>query len=66
MLPYDETCARYTAVILARALAHGRAMHQADAQIAGIALRHDTALATRNTSDFAHTGVALIDPWVGT
>jgi predicted nucleic acid-binding protein len=64
VLPYDETSARYTAVLLARARSSGRAMHQADAQIAGIALRHEATLATRNTKDFAHSAVSLHDPWL--
>lgn len=34
-----------------------------DAQIAAICRAHDAMLATRNTKDFAHTGVGLIDPW---
>ncbi len=63
VVPYDETCARYTAVVLARARLGGRPMHQADAQIAGIALRHGATLATGNTRDFALTGVTLHDPW---
>lgn len=63
VLPYDETCARYTAVILARTRTKGQPMHQADAQIAGIALRHGAELATRNISDFAHSGVTVLDPW---
>ena len=34
-----------------------------DALIAATALVHGMAVATRNTADFAATGVALIDPW---
>ena len=34
-----------------------------DAQIAAISRAHGAALATRNTKDFQHTGVGLIDPW---
>lgn len=63
VLPYDETSARYTAVLLSRARLSGRSIHQADAQIAGIALRHDAILATRNTKDFADTPVEVRDPW---
>lgn len=37
----------------------------ADAQIAAICRSRDAVLATRNTKDFMHTGVALIDPWSG-
>ena len=34
-----------------------------DAQIAAICLVESAALATRNTADFAGTGVELINPW---
>jgi predicted nucleic acid-binding protein len=35
----------------------------ADAQIASICRAYDAACATRNSKDFSHTGVTLIDPW---
>ena len=34
-----------------------------DIQLAAQALSRDCPLATRNTRDFAWTGVRLIDPW---
>ena len=34
-----------------------------DALIAATALTHGMTVATRNTGDFASTGVALLDPW---
>lgn len=34
-----------------------------DAMIAATALEHQFAVVTRNVSDFAGTGVALINPW---
>ena len=34
-----------------------------DAQIAAICLVESAALATRNTHDFARTGVELVNPW---
>ena len=34
-----------------------------DALIAATALTHGLPVATRNTADFAPTGVALINPW---
>lgn len=63
VLPFDEFDARYTAVLLARSRAAGRTLHQADAQIAGIALRHDATLATRNIRDFPHAQLTLCNPW---
>jgi len=35
----------------------------ADAQIAAICRTHSADLATRNTKDFADTGINVIDPW---
>jgi len=42
----------------------GRPIDGFDAQIASICRSHEAKLATRNTKDFAHTGVELVDPWV--
>lgn len=63
VLPFDELDARYTAVLLAHSRAAGRTLHQADAQIAGIALRHSATLATRNTRDFPPAQLTLCNPW---
>ena len=35
-----------------------------DAMIAAMALEHGFAVVTRNTDDFAKTGVALVNPWL--
>jgi len=35
-----------------------------DAMIAATAMEHSFAVVTRNVSDFAGTGVALVNPWV--
>src|SRR3990167_2885000 len=35
-----------------------------DAMIAATAIEHGFTVVTRNVSDFADTGVALINPWV--
>jgi predicted nucleic acid-binding protein len=40
--------------------------HLLDKQIAAIALLHDLTVVTRNTADFAATGVALLNPFVHT
>lgn len=52
----------YAAVVTARERC-GRPISTSDAQIAAICRVHSAALATRNTPDFADTGVDLIDPW---
>ena len=36
---------------------------QADAQIAAIARAYGAVIATRNTSDFEHCGVKVVNPW---
>jgi predicted nucleic acid-binding protein len=38
-------------------------MAQWDAQIAAIARSRAAALATRNSNDFEHCGIRVIDPW---
>jgi len=41
----------------------GKPRTQADMLIAGTALEHNLALATRNTKDFAGCGIALVNPF---
>lgn len=63
ILAFDDTAApHYADVLLARESA-GLPISTADAQIAAICLSNEATCATRNTSDFMHTGVDLIDPW---
>jgi predicted nucleic acid-binding protein len=62
ILPFDQQSAREFARILAIRRAAGRPMSQFDAMIAAIARAHRAALATRNTADFEHCGIRLIDP----
>jgi predicted nucleic acid-binding protein len=51
------------AKIVAARDAMGRPISQVDAMIAGIARSRHAALATRNTTDFDHCGIRIIDPW---
>lgn len=63
VLPFDSTVVPdYVDVVFKRREA-GRPISQFDAQIAAIALRHRSKLATRNTGDFEGCGVTLVDPW---
>jgi predicted nucleic acid-binding protein len=64
ILPFDEPSAREFGKILAGRRAAGRPMSQFDAMIAAIARAHRAALATRNTGDFEHCGIRLINPWI--
>ena len=65
VLPFDSAAARAYAAIAASRRSAGRPILEADCQIAAIARARDAAIATRNAADFAHCGVAVIDPWSG-
>jgi hypothetical protein len=63
ILPFDQDAARVFAKIVAGRDALERPISQFDAMIAAIARSRRAALATRNTSDFEHCGVRIINPW---
>jgi toxin FitB len=63
ILPFDDEAARTFARIVSGRHAAGRPISQFDAMIAAIARSKGAALATRNTADFEHCGIQLIDPW---
>ena len=58
ILPLDLATARHVAPLHVPDKAP-----QHDALIAGTALAHSLTVATRNTADFARTGVQCINPW---
>ncbi len=60
---FDADAAAFYGELVASREQAGRPISAADAQIAATSLARGTALATRNTRDFAGTGVALVDPW---
>ena len=64
ILPFDSAAAQDFARIVADRQRLGRPFQDFDAQIAAITLSRGMTLATRSTTDFAGTGVALIDPWI--
>lgn len=64
ILPFDEESARQYAKITASRKATGRPIAQFDAMIAAIARVQGAAVATRNTRDFEHCGIRLINPWI--
>lgn len=53
----------YVNVVLARQTI-GRPISQCDAQIAAIAECYQATLVTRNTKDFEHCGLTLVNPWL--
>ena len=63
ILAFDEDAAPEYAEIAARRARAGRPISQSDAMIAAICKCHGAVAATRNTSDFEHCGVKVIDPW---
>lgn len=63
VLPLDQRTARHYGTLHARAKAAGYTVGTIDVQIAAIAELHGARVVTRNTSDFAPTGVATINPW---
>lgn len=64
ILSFDEIAAeQYAAVVVMREQV-GLPIRTADAQIAAICRVHGATCATRNTQDFAQTGIELVDPWV--
>jgi len=63
VLAFDSACAEGYAAVRVRREAAGLAISIPDALIAGTALAHGAAVATRNLSDFAGCGLTLINPW---
>ncbi len=63
VLPFDAAAASGYAAIVSGRDRIGQPIDGFNAQIAAICREHRAALATRNGADFAHTGIAVIDPW---
>lgn len=65
IIAFDAVAASRYADILAAREAASLPIATGDAQIAAICRSRDAVCATRNTKDFIHAGVALINPWTG-
>ncbi|MEO8027168.1 MAG: type II toxin-antitoxin system VapC family toxin [Bryobacteraceae bacterium] len=63
ILPFDEEAARIYPMIVAARNALGRPIDPLDAMIASIARSIRAPLATRNTRDFEHCNLRLMNPW---
>jgi predicted nucleic acid-binding protein len=63
ILPVIASIAECWAELRAAYRRSGRVLPLADGLIAATALVHDLTLWTRNTGDFAGTGVRLFNPW---
>lgn len=62
-LPWEADTGLRWAELLAKLRARGQAMPTKDSMIAATALAHDLVVVTRNTSDFRHAGLELLDPF---
>jgi len=60
ILPFDSLAARQFAVVVADRRRLGRPISDFDAQIVAITRARSMSLATRDTHDFAETGVQII------
>lgn len=63
VLPFSSDAAHRYAEIVASRERSGKPISMADAQIAAICRQHDLSLGTRNTKDFADTGIRVFNPW---
>jgi toxin FitB len=63
ILPFDDQAAVHYADIVVDRERRGMVISMAAAQIAAICRSHSADLVTRNTKDFTHTGIDVIDPW---
>ena len=63
VLGVDHDVARRWAIVRAAAATRGRAIPVVDGLIAATALHHGLTIVTRNGTDFAATGAAVVDPW---
>lgn len=63
VFPFERDAARYFAEFVAHRRTIGRPLNTFDAMIAATAAATGSALATRDTSDFADLDLKLINPW---
>ena len=63
ILPLDRASAEWAARFRADATRSGRPSDLADMLIAGTAMAHNLAVATRNVRDFDGLNVEVINPW---
>jgi toxin FitB len=63
ILQFDDGCVHHSADAQAASMKATHAADVPDCLIAGIARAHGASVATRNTRDIQHLGVAIVDPW---
>jgi predicted nucleic acid-binding protein len=63
ILPIDVDVARYWGELVAHSRQKGFQLHNSDGLIAATALKHGMHLITRNSKDFVHMELFVINPW---
>lgn len=63
ILDVDERIANQWGVTMAASQKLGITMSSMDALLAATAIAHSMTLVTRNTNDFGHLHIAILDPW---
>jgi hypothetical protein len=63
ILVYSAKSARQYGRVMALRRSTGRPLAAPDGQIAAICLTHGASIATRNTRDFEHCGIPVINPF---
>lgn len=63
ILAVEAAVAERWGVLSAQARSRGQALSVVDGLLAATALHYHLTIVTRNTQDFSHTGVQLVDPW---
>jgi predicted nucleic acid-binding protein len=63
ILEVDHSIADRWGVLRAQAQMKGRPLSVIDGLLAATALQHNLTIVSRNVSDFAVVGVAVVDPW---
>lgn len=63
ILPIDQECMLQWGTLTGNLIKKGQKIAVMDGLIAATAQRHQLTLVTRNTSDFVHTGLPLVNPW---
>jgi predicted nucleic acid-binding protein len=63
VLCFDIDSSDHYAEILVIRIRAGQPISVIDAQIAAVCRQHQCVLATRNVTDFAGTGIELVNPW---
>lgn len=65
VIDLDAGTGKVWAALLAELKRKGRAMPIKDSLVAATARQHRLTVATRNTTDFAHAGVKVVNPFEG-